>query len=134
MHQGCDAKHDLYQHQSANPHCSVAQIRMSILPQPERKEAREHCNEITQPTVMQLDGGAAMAEAASFALSEYMSRSEAQAEVKKAAMASRGGDRPMVDLLAEATGIPGLDDRVGELARQGSGREIIDRIVARARK
>lgn len=81
-----------------------------------------------------LDGGAAMAEAASFTLAEHMPRSAAQAEVKKAAMASRDGERSMTELLMEATGIEGLDSRIEELARAGSGREIIDQIVARARR
>ena len=83
---------------------------------------------------LSLDGGAALAEAASFALAEHMPRSEAQAEVKNAAMASRENGRSMVELLMEATGIEGLDTRIGELARDGSGREIIDQIVARARR
>ena len=40
----------------------------------------------------------------------------------------------MVDLLMDATGIAGLDTRIAELARQGSGAEIIEQIVARARR
>lgn len=83
---------------------------------------------------LSLDGGSAMAEAASFALAEHLPRSEAQAAVKTAAMASRDGERSMIDLLVEATGIDGLETQIEELARQGSGSEIIAQIVSRARQ
>lgn len=83
---------------------------------------------------LSLDGGSAMAEAASFALAEHLPRSEAQAAVKTAAMTSRDGDRSMIELLVEATGIDGLETQIQDLARQGSGNEIITQIVSRARQ
>lgn len=81
-----------------------------------------------------LDGGATLAEAASFALSAHMPRNDAQAAVKQAAIRSREADRPMLDLLIEATGIPELSTETEALARQGSGAEIISEIVERARR
>ena len=81
-----------------------------------------------------LDGGAALAEAASFALAEHLPRAEAQAAVKEAAIQSRETGRPMLEVLTEATGIPDLTTETDALARQGTGSEIIHDIVHRARQ
>ena len=80
-----------------------------------------------------LDGGAALAEAASFALAEHMPRAEAQVAVKRAAAQSRDRGQPMLDILATTTGIADLVAQVDALARQGAGHEIILQIVERAR-
>ena len=82
---------------------------------------------------LDLDGGAAMAEAASFALANHMPRADAQAAVKQAAINSRDTGRPMLQLLAQATGIPNIAAETERLALQGAGVEIIDEIVKRSR-
>ena len=82
---------------------------------------------------LELDGAAALAEAASFALAAHMPRSDAQTAVKQAAQASRETGRAMLDLLAEATGIPDLQTQANALASQGSGAEIVAQILRRAK-
>ena len=80
-----------------------------------------------------LDGEAALAEAASFALAEHMPRAEAQTTVKQAAMLARETGRSMLEVLSDETGIPDLRQAVETLARQGSGQEFVTKIVSRAR-
>ncbi|MEM7684164.1 MAG: lyase family protein [Pseudomonadota bacterium] len=80
-----------------------------------------------------LDGDAALAEAASFALASEMPRAEAQSLVKSAARTAREDGRRLVEILSEQSGRADLADRVADLAAQGTGREIIEQIINRAR-
>ncbi|MEL6998910.1 MAG: lyase family protein, partial [Pseudomonadota bacterium] len=82
---------------------------------------------------LELDGGAALAEAASFALASDMPRAEAQSLVKSAAKQAREDGRSLVEILSEQSGRADLADRVADLAAQGTGREVIEQIVKRAR-
>lgn len=75
-------------------------------------------------------GGATLAEAASFALSEHMSREEAQALVKDAA--GRGGD--LIAALAELSDVPIDWAALGDPARHlGVAEAFVDRVLAAAR-
>ncbi|MEM9060908.1 MAG: lyase family protein [Pseudomonadota bacterium] len=91
----------------------------------------------TDPEAMQrtlaLDGGAALAEAASFALAKQMPRAEAQAVVKAAAFEARSSERGLTEILIDQTGIPGLAEQIETEASHGAGYDIIASIVERAR-
>lgn len=82
---------------------------------------------------LSIDGGAALAEAASFALAAHMPRAKAQAIVKTAAVSSRETGRALVDVLVDQTAITGLSSQIEQMARQGSGQEVVELIVSRAR-
>ncbi|MEM7212080.1 MAG: lyase family protein, partial [Pseudomonadota bacterium] len=82
---------------------------------------------------LSLDGGATLAEAASFALARHMPRADAQAMVKTAATRSRVTGQALVDVLSEETGIPEFAEQVQLMARHGSGQEIVKQIVSSAR-
>ncbi|MEW5420639.1 3-carboxy-cis,cis-muconate cycloisomerase [Amorphus sp. 3PC139-8] len=75
-------------------------------------------------------GGATLAEAASFALSEHMTREEAQALVKEAA--GRGGD--LIATLSTLSDAPIDWEALGDPARHlGVAEAFVDRVLAEAR-
>jgi len=81
-----------------------------------------------------LDGGAALAEAASFALAAHMPRAEAQALVKAAVKRADAEGRALTDVLAEATDAPvNWATALDPAAAAAPSRAILDRILERAR-
>lgn len=76
--------------------------------------------------------GLILAEAASFALSLHMPRSEAQALVKQACLEVAKTGRPLMEILAGRTDAPVDWNSVADPANYlGSANELIDRILAR---
>ncbi|MEM7057315.1 MAG: lyase family protein [Pseudomonadota bacterium] len=80
-----------------------------------------------------LDGGAAQAETASFALAKHMPRAEAQALVKKAASAAREHERSLIDAVKDLAGDVDLELDMRKDAAIAGSAEIVAQLVDRAR-
>jgi len=84
---------------------------------------------------LDLGGGAAMAEAASFALAAHMPRADAQALMKRVAVEAARGGESLADVLRRETDAPiDWDEALDPVRAAESSRDIIEMIIARWRQ